>query len=64
MDGDKTLKAIKSSTFIKHIPVLVVTASALPYQKKKIEEAGCDGYMAKPIDVKSFVKKVKSLLKG
>ncbi len=53
------LKAIYA---LKDIPVLAVTAFALRGDEEKILEAGCDGYIAKPISVPHFLETVAKLI--
>ena len=44
------------------IPVLAVTAFAMRTDEMLVREAGCEGYLSKPIQVRSFLKKVDELL--
>jgi CheY-like chemotaxis protein len=51
---------------IKHIkpdlPVIALTAYALPGDREKAIESGCDDYMAKPIALQEFISKVNKYL--
>ena len=44
------------------LPVIVVTANAIEEEKIKSEEAGCDGFITKPIDIKNLTSTVNELL--
>ena len=44
------------------IPVIAVTASVMQQDRKKITEAGFDGYIGKPINVKEFLVSVSEML--
>src|SRR5262249_33901033 len=43
-----------------HIPIFAMTAHAMPGDRERCLAAGMDGYMAKPIDPKSFVQTIES----
>lgn len=49
LDGWEATAIIKADPETKHIPVVAVTAHALPGDEARSREAGCDGYLAKPI---------------
>jgi len=44
------------------IPVLAVTAFAMRTDEMLVREAGCEGYLSKPIQVRSFLKTVDDLI--
>jgi len=62
VSGMDYTKMLKADDALKDIPVLAVTAFALKGDEEKILEAGCDGYIAKPITVPNFLKKVEKLI--
>ncbi len=47
-----------------HIPVLAVTAFAMRTDEMLVREAGCEGYLSKPIQVRSFLDTVDHLVQG
>jgi CheY-like chemotaxis protein len=49
LDGWEATAILKADPRTKHIPVIAVTAHALPGDEERSLEAGCDGYLAKPI---------------
>jgi CheY-like chemotaxis protein len=53
-DGLALTKEIKSSERTKDIPVIAVTAYAMKGDKERMLEAGCDGYISKPIDTQKL----------
>jgi two-component system, cell cycle response regulator DivK len=63
MDGWNATSRLKSEAETRHIPVLALTAHTLPGDRKRAIEAGCDGYISKPIKVASFEKLVATLLR-
>lgn len=60
IDGIELTKIIKNNPLLRDIPVIALTAYAMRGDKEKILNAGCDGYIAKPINTKEFVKNVES----
>jgi two-component system cell cycle response regulator DivK len=63
MDGTTATKILKAEPSTAKIPIIVTTASAMKGDRERIIlEAGCDDYMAKPIDVKSFMNLVNKYL--
>lgn len=59
ISGIDVIKKIKTDKKLKHIPILAVTAYAMKDDEEKIKEAGCEDYLSKPIDIASFIEKVK-----
>lgn len=53
--GLEITKELKANDALKHIPVVAVTAFAMSGDEEKILAAGCDAYLAKPIDFQSFL---------
>lgn len=63
MDGWNATSRLKSDEQTRQIPVLALTAHTLPGDRKRAIDAGCDGYISKPIKVASFDKLVATLLR-
>jgi two-component system, cell cycle response regulator DivK len=63
MNGIEALNTLRADEVTKSIPVIAVTASAMPEDRKKILEAGFDGMQTKPIHVTEFFSAVESALK-
>lgn len=62
LDGIAALHQIRADAATRAIPVLAVTASAMPRDRIKIGAAGFDGYQRKPIDLREFVTAVRALI--
>ncbi len=58
MDGVDTLQALRANPRTAAIPVVAVTAFAMKGDRERLLESGFDGYVAKPIDVATFVEDV------
>jgi two-component system cell cycle response regulator len=63
MDGLAATRIIKKDPDLKDIPVIALTGFAMEGDEQKARAAGCDGYIAKPIDTRSFLKSVSDFLK-
>ena len=64
MDGIEALRKLKDDPGTRNTPVIAVTASAMPAERKEILAAGFDGYQAKPISVRDLWAEVRRLLDG
>jgi two-component system cell cycle response regulator DivK len=62
IDGVEAFRRIRGDASTAHIPIMAVTASAMPEEAKKMKEAGFDGFQTKPINVKEFVQAVADVL--
>lgn len=62
MDGWKASEKLKSDDETKSIPLYALTAHTLPRERKRAFEAGCDGYLSKPIHMKGFLNLVEEAL--
>jgi two-component system cell cycle response regulator DivK len=62
MDGWNAAEKLKASEETKFIPLYALTAHTLPGERKRALLAGCDGYVAKPIQMKDFLNVVEEAL--
>ena len=62
IDGIEAFQRIRGDASTAHIPMIAVTASAMPEEAKKMKDAGFDGFQTKPINVKDFVQAVASVI--
>jgi two-component system, cell cycle response regulator DivK len=62
MDGWTATERIKSDPETKHIPIAALTAHTLPGDRKRALEAGCDGYLSKPMNIALFTDTVANLI--
>jgi CheY-like chemotaxis protein len=63
LDGWRATMILKANEATRRIPVLALTAHTLPGDRKRAIDAGCDGYISKPLNVASFDKLVAALLR-
>jgi len=62
MDGYTLTAKIKTTPGFGHIPILALTANVMRGDKEKTLEAGCDGYIQKPLDIDQLVHEVERFL--
>jgi len=62
MNGIDALKVLRTKPETKAIPVVAVTASVMQQDRTLITEAGFDGYIGKPINIKEFLESVNNAL--
>jgi CheY-like chemotaxis protein len=63
MDGEEIVKILKSNDETKNIPVIAITARVMIGDKEQFLKAGCNDYVAKPIDHEELKEKITNLLK-
>ena len=59
MDGWEATQRLKSDQATKNIPIIALTAHALEEDRQKALQAGCDGYLAKPVEPRRVVQEVE-----
>lgn len=64
INGYEVTKRLKSIEEFKDTPVIALTAHAMKGDRAKALEAGCEGYISKPINVRELPEQVKSYLRG
>lgn len=64
MDGWLAAQKLKSDEATRSIPLYALTAHTLPGERKRAIQAGCDGYVSKPIYVEGFLGLIESALVG
>jgi len=63
MDGLTLTRKLKADEKLKHIPVIAMTAFAMKGDDQKAFDAGCDGYIIKPIDTRQLPQQVAAFLR-
>ena len=64
LDGFETTTRIKSLPGFKEVPIIAVTAKVMHGDRERALTAGCDGYIAKPIDIDTLPRQVAEFLGG
>ena len=63
-DGLSLTRELKTNPNTAHIPVIALTAHAMKGDEVQAIAAGCDAYVAKPIDTRTFAAFVAQFLPG
>jgi two-component system sensor histidine kinase/response regulator len=66
MNGLEATEAIRQreQSTGRHIPIIALTAHAMPSDRERCLAAGMDGYLAKPIDVEELIATVEAYAEG
>ena len=59
MDGWTATNLIKKNSELKSIPLIVLTAHALPGDRQRAMDAGCDEYITKPMDMGDLMESIE-----
>ena len=62
MDGYTLTAKIKSLPGFERIPILALTANVMRGDKEKTLEAGCDGYIQKPLDIDQLTREIEKFI--
>lgn len=62
MDGLEAIREIRTHSSLTQIPIIAVTALAMPEDLAKCREAGADEYMTKPLKFKKLLGMIQNLL--
>ena len=62
ISGIEALKQLRADPATATIPVIAVTASVMVSDRRNITDAGFDGYVGKPLNLKEFLAAVASAL--
>jgi DNA-binding response OmpR family regulator len=63
-DGLSAVRAMRSRVGLVHTPILMVTAYDTMQFREEAMEAGCSGYMVKPVDPERLLEAVRLLTRG
>lgn len=58
MNGFEASRHLKTNPFSRNIPIIALTAHAMPDDKQNALNAGCDDYDTKPIDFERLMAKI------
>lgn len=58
IQGDEVITLLQADEKTKSIPVVVISANAMPFQLEKLFKAGVKNYLTKPIDIPTFLKEI------
>jgi CheY-like chemotaxis protein len=62
LDGLSFVKELRAESATANIPVIALTALAMAGDRERSLAAGCNGYISKPIDTRTFASEVRKFL--
>jgi two-component system cell cycle response regulator DivK len=62
MDGYTLTAQIRSLPGFKNVPIVALTANVMRGDKERTLEAGCDGYIQKPIDIDHLTREIEKYI--
>jgi CheY-like chemotaxis protein len=62
IDGYEVARRLRKKQNLRYVPIIAITANALKGDAEKALAAGCDVYMAKPINVRELWARVEAFL--
>jgi signal transduction histidine kinase/CheY-like chemotaxis protein len=63
MDGIETTRRSRADAKLKHIPVIALTALAMPSDRSRCMEAGANEYLSKPLSLKILIEMIEAQLR-
>jgi two-component system cell cycle response regulator DivK len=64
MDGVSALQNLRADAATAAIPIVAMTASVMKEDRERFDKAGFDGFITKPIDVKSFPEQIRGHIRA
>jgi two-component system, cell cycle response regulator DivK len=64
VDGWEAARRLKAAEETRRIPILALSAHAMPGDRERAVAAGCDDYDTKPVDLPRLLGKISALLAG
>lgn len=59
MDGYAVARELRSNLALANVPIVAVTSYAMAGDRERVMEAGCTGYIEKPINPETFVAEME-----
>jgi CheY-like chemotaxis protein len=64
MDGLALTRKLKAAAETRDVPIVALTAYAMKGDEEKAREAGCDGYITKPVNTRQLPQEIARILAG
>ncbi len=62
LDGPATFHELQKSTATQHIPVIMLTAKAIPSEQQKLMTLGVAGIITKPFKIPTLISQIRTIL--
>lgn len=63
IDGWQATRMLKEMAATREIPVIALSAHAMPEDRERALDSGCDDYDSKPVDIQRLIRKIEKLLR-
>ena len=63
-DGYSVTRRLRENPETQSLKIIALTAHAMAQEEERAREAGCDGYISKPIDTRALVSEVLQTIEG
>jgi two-component system cell cycle response regulator DivK len=60
ISGFEVARRLKADVATQSIPILAVTAFAMRGDRERVLESGCDGYIAKPVNIVELLRTIET----
>ena len=64
VDGWEATRRLKASPDTRGIPVIAVSSYAMPEDRRRALDAGCNAFFSKPVDMKALCSRIETLADG
>jgi two-component system cell cycle response regulator DivK len=64
ISGITAFERIRAAPGMERLPVVAFTASVTPADRNRITQAGFNGFVSKPIEIRAFLAAIKAMLEG
>jgi signal transduction histidine kinase/CheY-like chemotaxis protein len=64
MDGLEIVRRLRQNIATSDLPIIVLTALAMPGDRERSLEAGADAYLGKPVRLRQLVEEITGLVRG
>lgn len=64
MDGYSVARELRKEPTLRNVPIIAVTSYAMISDREKALEAGCDGYLEKPVNPETFIADIEQYMKA
>lgn len=64
ISGITAFERIRARPEMARVPIVAFTASVTPADRNRIEQAGFNGFISKPIEIRPFLATIQAMLEG
>lgn len=64
MDGYSVARKLRVNSALAQVPIIAVTSYAMVGDRERVLDAGCSGYIEKPINPETFITQIREYLEN